>query len=96
MSSGRAAGSSDEPHLPDGERPALDAAFRSTADRNLRDRLQMVVVARGRPPEIAETLGISTRTVPRWLNAYLAGLPPRKAQGTDPKIPASLADEIKG
>jgi transposase len=89
-------------HLPDGERQDLEARFRATADRRLRDRLQVVLMAaRGRrPAEIAEALGVSTRTVPRWLNAYLTGglpgLPPRKAKGARPKIPASLADEIKG
>jgi transposase len=89
-------------HLPDGERQALEAAFRSTSDRKLRDRLQVVLMAaRGRrAAEVAEALGVSTRTVPRWLNAYLAGglagLPPRKARGAQPKIPASLAEVIKG
>ena len=89
-------------HLPDGEREALEAAFRSTADRKLRDRLQVVLMAaRGRrPAEIAEALGVSTRTVPRWLNAYLggglAGLPPGKAKGARPKIPPSLAGEVRG
>ncbi|MFO0877905.1 MAG: helix-turn-helix domain-containing protein [Gemmataceae bacterium] len=89
-------------HLPDGERQALEVAFRSTDDRKLRYRLQVVLMAArgGRPAEIAEALGVSTRTVPRWLNAYLvgglAGLPPRKAEGARPKIPASLADEVRG
>lgn len=87
--------------LPDRERDALEAEFRTTADRKLRDRLQIVLMAaRGRrPAEIAADLGISTRTVPRWLDAYLQrgldGLRPRKARGAAPKVPAKLADEIK-
>jgi transposase len=88
--------------LPDRERDALEAEFRATADRKLRDRLQIVLMAaRGRrPAEIAADLGVSARTVPRWLNAYpergLDGLRPRKARGAAPKIPAALADEVKG
>jgi transposase len=87
--------------LPDRDRDALDAEFRRTADRKLRDRLQIVLMAaRGRrPAEIAADLGISTRTVPRWLNAYLDrgldGLRPRKATGAAPKVPDRLAAEVK-
>ena len=89
-------------HLPDRERDTLETEFRTTDDRKFRDRLQMVLMAaRGRrPADIAADLGISTRTVPRWLNAYLDrgldGLRPRKAKGAAPKVPAALADEIKG
>jgi transposase len=87
--------------LPAPDRDRVDAEFRSTSDRKYRDRLQIVLMAdRGRrPAEIAADLGISTRTVPRWLNAYLDrgldGLRPRKAKGADPKVPARLADEVK-
>src|SRR5262249_43147050 len=52
-----------------------------------------------RPAAIAADLGVSTRTVPRWLHAYLErgvdGLAPRKAKGAPPKIPAALADEVR-
>jgi transposase len=87
--------------LPERERAALEAEFRATADRKLRDRLQVVLMAdRGRRPgQIAADLGVSTRTVPRWLNAYLDrgldGLRPKKAKGARPKIPAALADEVR-
>ena len=87
--------------LPDPARDRLEAEFRTTADRRYRDRLQIVLMAdRGRrPAAIAADLGISTRTVPRWLNAYLDrgldGLRPRKAKGAAPKVPDRLADEIK-
>lgn len=89
-------------NLPDRNSDALEAEFRTTADRKLRDRLQIVrMAARGhRPREIAAALGVSTRTVPRWLNAYLEkgldGLRPKKAKGASPKVPAALADEVKG
>jgi putative transposase len=88
-------------HLPDHELRRLEQAFRSTADRKLRDRLQIVLMAhRGRKHgAIAADLGLSTRTVPRWLNAYLErgldGLTPRKAKGAAPKVPAELADEVR-
>jgi len=87
--------------LPDRDRVALEVEFRATAARKLRDRLQVVLMAaRGRRPgEIAADLGVSTRTVPRWLNAYLDrgldGLRPRKAKGAAPKVPATLAGEVR-
>ena len=87
--------------LPAPDRNALDAEFRRTSDRKLRDRLQIVLMAdRGRrPADIAADLGVSTRTVPRWLNAYLEhgldGLRPRKAPGAAPKVPDRLAAEVR-
>jgi len=88
-------------HLPDREVQRLEAAFRAAADRRLRDRVQIVLMAhRGRPHgQIAADLGVSRRTVPRWLNAYLDrgpdGLAPGKAKGAPAKVPAELADEVK-
>lgn len=87
--------------LPAAEAQELEAAFRSTEDRKLRDRLQIVLLAhKGRPhQDIATDLCINRRSVQRWLNAYLerglAGLAPSKAKGQEPGIPASMADEIK-
>jgi transposase len=87
--------------LPETEAQELEAAFRSTEDRKLRDRLQIVLLAhKGRQhQDIATDLCINRRSVQRWLNAYLergrAGLAPGKAKGKEPRIPASLADEIK-
>jgi transposase len=88
--------------VPPTEADRLDALFRSTADRKLRDRLQIVLMAhRGRPrQDIAADLGVDRRTVTRWLNAYCAdgldGLRPRKGTGKPGHIPASLAAEVKG
>jgi transposase len=79
----------------------LESQFRSTRDRKLRDRLQIVLMAhRGRPRgEIATDLGINRVSVSRWLNAWcergLDGLRPRKAKGPTPGIPAAMADEIR-
>jgi transposase len=87
--------------LTDDEAPRLEQAFRQATDRKLLDRLQIVRLAhRGRKhQDIAADLGISTRTVQRWLNAYrglgLDGLVPRKARGNAPAIPADLAEEIR-
>ena len=88
-------------NLPDGDVPRLEQVFREATDRRLRDRVQIVLMAhRGRPHgQIAADLGISRRTVPRWLNAYLErgldGLTPRKAKGAPAKVPADLAEEVK-
>jgi transposase len=83
--------------LPAEELRTVSHAFRTTPDRRLRDRLQIVLLAqRGRPHQaIAQDLAISTRTVQRWLNAYLEqgleGLRPRQAPGAKPKLTADLA-----
>ena len=88
-------------HLADREAGRLEQAFLQTPDRKFRDRLQILRLAhRGRPhQDIATDLGITPRTVQRWLNAYLAdgldGLRPRHAPGKPATIPASLADEVR-
>jgi transposase len=87
--------------LPPSEADRLEELFRSTRDRKLRDRLQIVLMAhRGRPhQDIANDLGIHRIGVTRWLNAYcergLDGLLPKKATGKPSPIPASMADEIR-
>jgi transposase len=88
-------------HLSEAEAQRLEQAFRSASDLKLRDRLNAVRLAhRGLPRRhIADQLGRSTRSVQRWLNAYLErgpdGLTPRKAPGATPKVPATLADEVR-
>ncbi len=88
-------------HLSEREADRLEQAFLQTTDRKLRDRLQIVRLAhRGRPhQDIAADLGITPRTVQRWLNAYLerglGGLKPRKAKGREPAIPPHLANELR-
>jgi transposase len=87
--------------LPLTEAERLDALFRSTDDRKLRDRLQIVLMAhRGRArQDIAADLSLHRKTITRWLNAYCAdgldGLQPRKAKGHPAKIPQALADEVR-
>lgn len=87
--------------LPPTEAERLDTLFRSTADRKLRDRLQLVLMAhRGRArQDIAADLGVHRKTVTRWLNAYCAdgldGLRPKKAKGHPGKIPSTLAEEVR-
>jgi transposase len=79
----------------------LEQTFRTTEDRKLRDRAQIVLLAqRGHQhQDIAAALCIHRRSVQRWLNAYLErgldGLIPRKAKGAAGKIPPQMADEIK-
>ena len=86
--------------IPPSETACLEDLFRSTQDRKLRDRLQIVLLAhRGRArKDIASDLGIHRIGVTRWLNAYcergLEGLLPRKAKGGTPGIPASMTDTI--
>jgi transposase len=83
--------------LPVAEQQQLQQLFRSTDDRLLRDRLQIVLLAQRRRPhqEIAADLGVTPRTVQRWLNAYLErgteGLRPRQAPGAPPKLIPELA-----
>ena len=87
--------------LPEAAAQNLEAQFRSTEDRKLRDRLQIVLLAhKGRKhQDIAADLCIHRRSVQRWLNSYcasgLAGLMPKKAKGKEPGIPAAMADEVK-
>lgn len=79
--------------LPETEAQELAAAFRSTEDRKLRDRLQIVLLAhKGRThQDIAADLCINRRSVPRWLNAYLerglAGLAPARPRAKRPASP---------
>ncbi len=88
-------------HLPLAEVERLEACFRSTDDRKLRDRLQIVLMAhRGRPHQaIAADLGVHRKTVTRWLNAFCDGgraaLQPRKAPGKPGHISAALTDELR-
>jgi len=88
-------------HLPADELRLLQQTFRDTDDRRLRDRAQIVLLAqRGRPHQaIAGDLGISPRTVQRWLNTYLErgldGLRPRQAPGAKPKLTADLAPVLQ-
>ena len=87
--------------LSEAEAQRLEQDFRSATDAKLRDCLNVVRLAhRGRKrQDIADQLGMSTRSVQRWLNAYLErgsdGLAPRKAPGAAPKVPAALADELR-
>jgi transposase len=87
--------------LPQAEADRLEGLFRSTGDRKLRDRLQIVLMAhRGRSrQDIASDLSIHRISVTRWLNAYcergLQGLLPRKAKGKAANIPETMADEIR-
>lgn len=87
--------------LAEAEALRLEQAYRQETDPKYKDRIQVVRLAsRDRPhKDIAADLAISTRSVQRWLNAYLDGglgaLRPRKAPGAVGKIPAELADEVK-
>ena len=87
--------------LDDAQARRLEQAFLQTTDRKVRDRLQVVRMAhRSRShQDIAADLGVSPRTVQRWLNAYLQGglaaLKPRKAKGHPPAIPPHLASVIR-
>jgi transposase len=87
--------------LPEAEVRQLEDLFSTTADVQLRHRVQIVLMAhRGRKhPDIAADTGTSQRSVQRWLNAYLDGgldrLRPRKAKGAKPKLTADLVPVIR-
>jgi transposase len=82
------------------ERQHLEDTFKTTTDRRLRDRCQAILMAdRRRPhPPIAADLGVTARTLQRWLNAYhkagVAGWQIQWAPGRTPCLPASLAPVI--
>jgi transposase len=88
-------------HLPPAEVERLEARFRFTDNRKLRDRIQIVLMAqRGRPhQDIAADLGVHRKTVTRWLNAFCDGgldaLQPKKVPGKPGHIPASLTDDLR-
>lgn len=87
--------------LPDKEVGQLERVFRTSDDATLRHRVQIVLMAqRGRKhPDIATDTGTSSRSVQRWLNAYLDrgldGLRPRKAPGAKPKLTPDLAPLLR-
>ena len=87
--------------LPPAESTRLEKTCRDTGDRELRDRLQIVLFAdRGRPHrDIAADRGVTRKTVARRLNAYCDGgldaLRPRQAPGKPGHIPAELADTVR-
>jgi transposase len=86
--------------LNEDERWPLEERFRCTPNRRLRNRCQAILMAaRGRRHrQIAEDLGISVRTLQRWLIAYqtggLEGLTIQWAAGRSPRIPAALVPTI--
>jgi transposase len=88
--------------LSEHERQQLEDMVKTTAEGRLRTRCQALLMAqRGRPHHpIAEDLGVTVRTLQRWLRAYqdtrLAGLTLRWRPGRRARIPAALAPEILG
>jgi transposase len=86
--------------LNEDERWQLEESFRCTPNRRLRNRCQAVLMAaRGRQHrQIAEDVGISVRTLQRWLHAYqaggLEGLTIQWAAGRSPCIPVALVPTI--
>jgi transposase len=87
--------------LSEQEHRQLEDIFKTTEGR-LRTRCQAILMAhRGRRHRhIAEDLGVTVRTLQRWLRAYqakrLAGLQLRWRPGRRAHIPAALAPEILG
>jgi transposase len=79
----------------------LEDLFKATEGR-LRIRCQAVLMAHRerRHRHMAEDLGVTVRTLQRWLRAYqverLAGLQLRWRPGRRARIPAALAPEILG
>jgi transposase len=88
--------------LSERERQQLEDTFKTTSEGRLRTRCQAILMAhRGRRHRhSAEDLGVTVRTLPRWLRAYqdqrLAGLTRRWRPGRRACLPAALAPEILG
>ena len=88
--------------LSDDQRRELLSIFKAADDRHVRNRCQAVLLtARGDSrKDVAEALGITKRTLQRWLNEWLradvAGLNRKYAPGKTPIIPECLHDEILG
>jgi transposase len=88
--------------LSEQERQQLEDMVNTTSEGRLRTRCQAILMAhRGRQHRhIAEDLGVTVRTLQRWLRAYqdqrLAGLKLRWRPGRRARIPAALAPEILG
>jgi transposase len=86
--------------LSEEQRSELEACFRTTEDRRLRDRCQAVLMpARSHPQQqIAEDLGTTTRNIQRFLARYriggLEGLRIQWAPGKTPLIPEELGTTI--
>jgi len=84
------------------EHVQLEHTFKTTTDRRLRDRCQVVLMAsRGRKRRtIAQDVGVHRATVRRWLTQYhergLAGLQIQWAPGQPGRIPETLAPTIQG
>lgn len=86
--------------LNDQERRQLEETFQTTPNARLRARCQAILMAhRGRRHRhIAEDLGVSVRTMQRWLRVYqtkrFAGLKIRWVPGRRPRLPEALASAI--
>jgi transposase len=84
----------------DEERRPLEEVFHTTTKARLRARCQAILMAsRGRRHgHIAEDLGVSVRTIQRWLHAYqdhrLAGLKRRWVPGRTRRIAEALTATI--
>ena len=82
------------------EHRQLEEVFKTTPNARLRARCQAILmVDRGRRHRhIAEDLGVSVRTIQRWLKAYqvwrFAGLKLRWVPGRTRRIPAALTTTI--
>jgi transposase len=82
------------------EHRQLEEVFKTTANARLRARCQAILMAdRGRRHRhIAEDLGVSVRTIQRWLQAYhhkrFAGLKLQWVPGRTRRIPEALTSTI--
>ena len=88
------------PTLNDAACQHLETIFKTTADRRLRERCQAILMAdrQRRHGQMAQDIGVSTRTMQRWLNSShtggLDGLTIHWAPGHSPHIAEVLAPEM--
>ena len=87
--------------LSDEEMQALVQLHHQTKDADVRSRCEMILLSHERrsPPQIAQPVRISARTVRRWIERYeaqgLAGLPSQSPPGRPARVTAHYLSRLE-